>query len=46
MEVFGWDLIASFNNSETLLIFAKPGKKASVSMRVKNSKINVLIFLV
>lgn len=48
MEAFGWNKIASFSNFEILLIFIKPGKKISISIRTNKNNLdtlNVFIFL-
>lgn len=40
MERFGWDHVASFDAHEYLLIFEKPGRVCSVSLRPVDSLVN------
>jgi len=45
MERFGWNLLGSFIEDEALLVFDKPTKMCSVSIRPSKKHVRVVIFL-
>lgn len=45
MERYGWNLLTSFINHETLLIFEKPSKNCCISIRSNKDQIKIVIFL-
>ena len=45
MERFGWNSIVSFIENEALLVFEKPSKISSISIRAKKAHLEVIIFL-
>jgi len=45
MERFGWNSIVTFVENEALLVFEKPSKISSVSIRANKNELSILIFV-